>query len=89
MEPGLPGALPGHGKHGDDRISDSVTVRTGFRSIHATTADGFTINGERLPVHGVTVYHDNAISGGAFIAQDYDSDLRQIHDLGANPCARP
>lgn len=69
---------------GDDRVTDSVTVRTGFRSIHATTADGFTINGERLPVHGVTVYHDNAISGGAFIAQDYDSDLRQIHDLGAN-----
>ena len=69
---------------GDDRVTDSVTVRTGFRSIHATTADGFTINGERLPVHGVTVYHDNTISGGAFIAQDYDSDLRQIHDLGAN-----
>ena len=69
---------------GDETVTDSVTVRTGFRNIQVTTAGGLTINGERIPVHGVTLYHDNAISGGAVLAQDYDADLQQIRDLGAN-----
>lgn len=69
---------------GDNTTTDSVTVRTGFRSIVATPSGGFTINGTRIPIHGVTLYHDNAISGGALIAPDYDADLRQIRTLGAN-----
>ncbi len=69
---------------GDDAVTDSVTVRTGFRNIQVTTAGGLTINGERIPVRGVTLYHDNAVSGGAVLAQDYDADLQQIRDLGAN-----
>lgn len=69
---------------GEETVTDSVTVRTGFRHIQVTTAGGLTINGERIPVHGVTLYHDNAISGGAVLAQDYDADLQQIRDLGAN-----
>ena len=64
---------------GDATVTDSVAVRTGFRSIAATPAGGFAINGIRIPIHGVTLYHDNAISGGALIAPDYD----------ATPCARP
>ncbi|MFR0775169.1 MAG: glycoside hydrolase family 2 protein [Alistipes finegoldii] len=70
---------------GEETVTDSVTVRTGFRNIQVTTAGGLTINGERIPVHGVTLYHDNAISGGAVLApEDYDADLQQIRDLGAN-----
>ena len=69
---------------GEETVTDSVTVRTGFRNIQVTTAGGLTINGERIPVHGVTLYHDNAISGGAVLAQDYGADLQQIRDLGAN-----
>ena len=69
---------------GEETVTDSVTVRTGFRNIQVTTAGGLTINGERIPAHGVTLYHDNAISGGAVLAQDYDADLQQIRDLGAN-----
>lgn len=69
---------------GDATVTDSVAVRTGFRSIAATPAGGFAINGIRIPIHGVTLYHDNAISGGALIAPDYDADLSQIRTLGAN-----
>ena len=69
---------------GDETVTDSVTVRTGFRAIAASTADGLTINGERIPVHGVTLYHDNALSGGTLAPEDYDADLRQIRTLGAN-----
>ena len=63
---------------------DEVRLETGFRSVAVTADGGLTINGERIPVHGVTLYHDNAISGGAVLAQDYDADLQQIRDLGAN-----
>lgn len=69
---------------GDATVTDSVAVRTGFRSIAATPAGGFAVNGSRIPIHGVTLYHDNAISGGALIAPDYEADLGQIRTLGAN-----
>lgn len=69
---------------GDATVTDSVAVRTGFRSIVATPAGGFAVNGNRIPIHGVTLYHDNAISGGALIAPDYEADLGQIRTLGAN-----
>lgn len=69
---------------GEDSITDSVVVRTGFRTIGASTAEGLTINGERIPVHGVALYHDNALSGGTLVPEDYDADLKTIRTLGAN-----
>lgn len=69
---------------GEDSITDRVTVRTGFRAIAVTPSGGLTVNGERHPIHGVTLYHDNALSGGTLSADDYDADLEQIRRLGAN-----
>lgn len=67
-----------------DDMRDEVTVRTGFRTIRTSPSEGFLLNGERIPVRGVTLYHDNAVSGGALTAEDYDDDLAQIRTLGAN-----
>lgn len=69
---------------GEDRLTDSVTVRTGFRKIEVTPKGGLTINGVRVPVRGVTLHHDNTLSGGAIIGSDYDADLLQIREMGAN-----
>lgn len=69
---------------GEDSITDRVTVRTGLRSIAVSPSGGLMINGVRMPVHGVTLYHDNALSGGTLSARDYDADLAQIRTLGAN-----
>lgn len=69
---------------GEERTTDSVSVRTGFRSVAVTSADRLTINGVRTPVHGVDLYHDNAIAGGMLTPQDYEDDLARIRDLGAN-----
>lgn len=69
---------------GDDSLTDRVRIRTGFRTLAASSADGFRINGERMTVHGVTLYHDNALSGGTLSAEDLDDDLRRVRDLGAN-----
>ena len=69
---------------GEDSIADRVVVRTGFRAISVSTEGGFTINGARIPIHGVELHHDNTLSGGTLVAEDYNADLRQIHDIGAN-----
>lgn len=69
---------------GDDSLTDRVSIRTGFRSIGAATKGGLLVNGELTPVRGVTLYHDNALSGGTPTAADLDDDLRQVRDLGAN-----
>lgn len=69
---------------GEDSITDRVVVRTGFRSVSVTTVDGLTVNGIRTPVHGVVLHHDNALSGGTLVEEDYDADLEQVHTIGAN-----
>lgn len=69
---------------GEDTATDHVSVRTGFRDLKVTSPGGLQINGSRIPVHGVTLYHDNAVAGGTLVAADYDQDLRLIRNLGAN-----
>lgn len=69
---------------GEGQSTDRVSVRTGFRTIAVNPGKGLRINGVHIPVHGVTLYHDNAISGGALTAEDYNEDLAQIRLLGAN-----
>ncbi len=69
---------------GEDSITDRVVVKTGFRAIGVNVENGFSINGQRIPVHGVVLHHDNALSGGMLTAEDYDADLQQVHRIGAN-----
>ncbi len=63
-------------------VSDSVGLRTGFRNIRVDTC-GLSLNGARVAVRGVTLYHDNALANGARTEADADADLQQIRDLGA------
>ena len=69
---------------GEQQVLAEVTVRTGFRSVHVTPEERFTLNGRRYDIRGVTLYHDNALEGGALTDADYDADMEYIRDLGAN-----
>ncbi len=69
---------------GDDGTRDAVSLRTGFRAVVVTAERGFTLNGERIPLYGVVLHHDNALSGGLPTAEEYAADLAQLRDLGAN-----
>lgn len=69
---------------GEADPTDAVSVRTGFRTVAVGSAEGLTINGERIPVHGVVLYHDNAVDGGTLTREDCEADLERIADLGAN-----
>ncbi len=65
------------------RHEDVVTVRTGFRKIDYGPK-GLSINGQRIDIHGVTMYHDRSGVASALQTRHYDEDLEQIIDLGAN-----
>ena len=69
---------------GDTEQADTVTVRTGFRTIEASAAGGFRIGGERTQLHGVSLMHDSALHGAAVTDDDYDRDIALIKELGAN-----
>lgn len=79
-DPNLYQITVGIGPHQEDE----VTVTTGFRSIETSASEGLKINGERVPIHGVTLYHDRAAIGSALRTRHYDEDLAQINDIGAN-----
>ncbi|MEG2612983.1 MAG: glycoside hydrolase family 2 TIM barrel-domain containing protein, partial [Alistipes sp.] len=69
-------------EHGGAR--DTVRLHTGFRKINVTAAGGFALNGKRLNIKGVSLYHDNISVGTAFADADYDADLEVIRAMGAN-----
>lgn len=69
---------------GEGETADRVSVRTGFRSIGTAATGALLINGEPIRLQGVTLYHDNTLSGGTLSAEDHEADLAQIRELGAN-----
>ena len=65
------------------RQEDVVSVTTGFRKIEYTP-NSLKINGKKVPVHGVTLYHDRAAIGSAIGTRHIDEDMEHINDIGAN-----
>lgn len=68
---------------GEDGAGDRVAVRTGFREVKAVPG-ALLLNGDSIEVHGVALYHDNAVAGGTPTPADCDADLQEIRTLGAN-----
>ena len=66
------------------RQEDEVTVTTGFRQIDFSSPSALKINGTRIPIHGVTLYHDRAAIASALRTLHYDEDMELINDIGAN-----
>ena len=66
------------------RQEDEVTVTTGFRQIDFSSPSALKINGRRVPIHGVTLYHDRAAIASALRTLHYDEDMELINDIGAN-----
>ncbi len=63
--------------------SDKVSVRSGFRTIEATTQGYIKINDKPTNIKGVTLYHDHPAVGSALTPKEYDSDMAIIRDMGA------
>lgn len=69
---------------GDTERADTVEVRTGFRTVGASSEGGFRIGGEQIRLCGVRMMHDSPTHGAAMTEADYDLDVELIKELGAN-----
>lgn len=63
---------------------ESVEVCTGFRHIEVSPERKFLINGRRLRIHGVNLYHDRGSKGNAWSRRDYNEDIALIREMGSN-----
>jgi beta-galactosidase len=65
-------------------VTDVVSVPLGFRFYAVDPADGFSLNGESLDLHGVNRHQDRLNMGWAITDAQHDEDMALIRELGAN-----
>ena len=67
----------------DGKVLDRVTQKTGFRYFHADPERGFFLNGRPYDLHGFCRHEDIKGKGSALTAEDYQTDLPLIKEIGA------
>ena len=65
-------------------VLDSVRARFGCRSFAIDPQQGFFLNGERYPLHGVSRHQDRWGVGNALLPEHHREDMDLICELGAN-----
>lgn len=63
---------------------DEISVKAGVRSFLCDPDKGFVINGEEIPLRGVSRHQDRLYKGNALTREDHFEDARIIKELGAN-----
>ncbi len=63
-------------------ISDSIDQPLGLRTVEISEQQGFLLNGEPYPIHGVNRHQDWGGQGWAASAANYDEDAKIILDMG-------
>ncbi len=67
-----------------NEVLDEITVRHGFRSFHVDPQKGFFLNGELMPLRGVSRHQDFFGLGNALTREQHEVDARLIREVGAN-----
>lgn len=70
--------------HVGDALRDRVTVPLGFRWFSFDGRTGFSLNGERVALHGTNRHQDHAGIGSALSDAQHERDLAIIKEMGAN-----
>jgi len=65
-------------------VTDWVTVPLGFRFYAVDAAQGFSLNGQYLDLHGVNRHQDRLGMGWAITSAQHDEDMALIREMGAN-----
>lgn len=65
-------------------VVDSITTRTGIRSIRFESANGFFLNGMHMKIKGVCVHHDAGCLGAAVPSGVWAHRLSLLQDMGCN-----
>lgn len=67
----------------DGQVQDSQSTPFGVRRI-AWKADGFYLNGKRVPLKGVCEHHDLGALGAAFHSDAFERKIRILKEMGCN-----
>jgi beta-galactosidase len=65
-------------------VTDWVTVPLGFRFYAIDAAQGFSLNGQYVDLHGVNRHQDRLGMGWAITPAQHDEDMALIREMGAN-----
>ena len=65
-------------------VKDEITNRFGIRTFSVDPKNGFFLNGEHYPLHGVSRHQDFKALGNAISTKNHDEDMDMICELGAN-----
>ena len=64
-------------------VTDLVSVPLGFRFFSVDAAQGFSLNGQYLDLHGVNRHQDRLNMGWAITNAQHDEDMALIREMGA------
>ena len=66
-----------------DAVIDNVCSRFGCRTFQIDPENGFILNGEEYPLHGVSRHQDRWQLGNALLPEHHKEDMDLIYDVGA------
>ncbi len=66
------------------KVLDEVSTRFGVRTFRIDSSEGFFLNGESYPLHGVSRHQDRWLLGNAITKKEHDEDMELICEVGAN-----
>ncbi len=67
-----------------DKVLDNVSTRFGCRTFKIDPENGFILNGEEYPLHGVSRHQDRWGLGNALLPEHHKEDMEYIYEMGAN-----
>ena len=68
----------------DGKVLDNVSARFGCRTFRIDANEGFFLNGESYPLHGVSRHQDRWGIGNALLPEHHKEDMDLICEMGAN-----
>ena len=68
----------------EGKTVDEIGCNCGVREFQFSPKDGFYLNGEPYPLHGVSRHQDYPGSGNAITPKEHDTDMELIREVGAN-----
>ncbi|MCM1143086.1 MAG: glycoside hydrolase family 2 protein [Blautia sp.] len=66
-----------------ENVLDNVSARFGCRTFDIDPEEGFILNGESYPLHGVSRHQDRWGFGNALLPKHHEEDIEFICELGA------
>ncbi|HYG21419.1 MAG TPA: beta-galactosidase GalB [Verrucomicrobiae bacterium] len=68
----------------DGRVVDRYETPFGIRTFEFTVANGFLLNGKRVPLNGVCNHHDLGALGAALNTRALERQLELLQEMGCN-----